>query len=146
MQANAGQLDIAGIRPTSATLDQLPTGLVCEAGVDVQAIDLSPGEKITCTGYFTFDQAAFELGPRLFQANFTAETLLAAPAESNVVVVTPQRVATLKAVIHPDTCTASAAAGKVYTLWHLWTYTVIQAWQHHMVVCQRRYQVSQAIQ
>jgi hypothetical protein len=42
---------------------------------------------------------------------------LAAPAQSNVVVVTPQRVATLKAVIDQDTCTVPAAAGKPDYCW-----------------------------
>jgi hypothetical protein len=110
-QVNAGQLDITGISPTNATLDQLPKGLVCEGGLDVQSIDLAVGENATCTGTFTFDQVAFEGGNRPFQANFTAARPLVAPAESNVLVATPQRVAMLKAVIHQDTCTTPLAAG-----------------------------------
>lgn len=115
-QANAGQLDITGISPTNATLDQLPKGLACEGGLDVRSMDLAAGENATCTGTFTFDQATFEVGPKSFQASFTAGRQLAAPAESNVVVVTPQRVAMLKAVIHQDTCTTPEAAGTLIML------------------------------
>jgi hypothetical protein len=67
---------------------------------------------VTARRSFTFNQAAFEAGPRHFQAVFNATTELAAAAVSDVVTVTPNRVATVKAAIHQDTCTVPSQPGE----------------------------------
>lgn len=118
LQANTGKLDIDGITPTAATLGALDD-FACEGQADIQSMSLLYGaaSNITCTGSFAFDQAAFELGPRQFQAVFGATTDLAAPAVSDVVAVTPSRIATLDAVVYQDTCTVPNKAGKAVVDW-----------------------------
>jgi len=120
MQVNAGAVMLHNISPNQSTLEQLTGPLTCDGTEAGQAIpQLAAGAAMTCYGSFTFDQAAFESGPRTFTAGFRLGEdpgsglvpQLDRQAATNGT-VTPLAVAVVRGMIDKDSCEVPVDAGE----------------------------------
>jgi hypothetical protein len=106
VQVNEGNVILYGIAPTAETTANLTSSIVCNPSGT-----LAVAATMTCIGTFTFSQAAFEAGSRIFEAALESANLTAAAA-SNAVNIVPIEVPSVTVSILLNTCDPPEDAGE----------------------------------
>lgn len=98
MQVNEGNIILYGITPTADTLAALTSAIAC-----TPSGTLAVAATMTCTGTFTFSQAAFEAGSKVVTAALSSANY-SEPAVSNAVNTTPVELPSVTVALLLSTC------------------------------------------